>query len=406
MAVRRSVKIIAAVGGLLVLGLAVILVLAWGRSRALEARVADLRAAGHPVSLADLELDPIPPDQNAAAILDSVWPEIRALGEKLNEIFVRTYFPLSDDDREAVEAAWQAHPQVIPLLHEAVEAEYRPEIDGDVSPEQFLEANLQRVRQARSVARVLAYYADWNLAEGQPDEAVQSCLVLFRFCRHFDREPMILGYISSLACRAMAIESANQILQQSEISERLREELETELGRHDLTEAYREALRTERAYGLEMFRTGLPLGVRLFQGTNAHDYLDLLQQSLADADRPYWELLAERPTPSGLAPLPALVAPAVEQTREATERTRARLRCLRVLNTLIAREDAAADTRLAELPLPEEVSVDPFTGRPLHLKKTDTGWLIYSEGPNRQDDGGDVQNQFDIGLAPPPAAEQ
>lgn len=408
MAGKRSLKIFAVVVALMGLAVAAMLLLAWSRSRGLEGRVAALRADGHPVSLADLRSEPVPADENAAAILEQASSEIRALVEKLSEIVLRTGFPdrpLSDDDRQAIEAAWQAHPQVIPLLYQAVESGYRPQIDGSASLEQFQEANLQRRKQARSIARVLAYHADWNSAQGKPDEALQSCLVLFRFCRQLDREPTMIGHLVSLACRAMAVESTNRALQQGETSERLRQELETELSRHDLTEAYRQALRTERAYGLEMYRNGFPLGMRLFQGADAHRYLDLLERALAEADRPYWELAAGGTTSSGPSTPAALMAPAVEQAREATEGTRARLRCLRVLNALIARADAIADIPLADLSLPEEVTTDPFTGRSLHVRKTDAGWLIYSEGPNRQDDGGDIQEQLDIGLGPPRSAD-
>ena len=35
--------------------------------------------------------------------------------------------------------------------------------------------------------------------------------------------------------------------------------------------------------------------------------------------------------------------------------------------------------------------LDPFTGRPLVLKPVAGGYLVYSVGQNRRDDGGDVR---------------
>ena len=62
--------------------------------------------------------------------------------------------------------------------------------------------------------------------------------------------------------------------------------------------------------------------------------------------------------------------------------------------------------KLTELGLPAETITDPFTGEPLHVKKTPQGWLVYSVGPNFQDDGGklDDPTNGDIGVGPPPPA--
>ena len=84
------------------------------------------------------------------------------------------------------------------------------------------------------------------------------------------------------------------------------------------------------------------------------------------------------------------------------ERTRALLRCLRVLNALQGRlETTGAETAaLSELGLPTEITLDPFTGQPLQVKKTDRGWLIYSVGRDLKDDGGSLDDWKDYGVGP------
>ena len=59
--------------------------------------------------------------------------------------------------------------------------------------------------------------------------------------------------------------------------------------------------------------------------------------------------------------------------------------------------------KLTELGLPAETTTDPFNGEPLHVKKLPQGWLVYSVGPNVQDDGGKVDdpNNGDVGVGPP-----
>ena len=55
---------------------------------------------------------------------------------------------------------------------------------------------------------------------------------------------------------------------------------------------------------------------------------------------------------------------------------------------------------LEDLSLPKAATIDPFSGEPLKLKRTDDGWIIYSVGDNGVDDGGDLAYGKDIGLAP------
>ncbi len=108
--------------------------------------------------------------------------------------------------------------------------------------------------------------------------------------------------------------------------------------------------------------------------------------------------------------LAALLFPALEAAYVAVTRTRAEIRSLRVLNALQTHVPAGSNEtpKLSELGLPVETTTDPFTGEPLHVKKTPQGWLVYSVGPNRQDDGGklDDPRDGDVGVGPPPANSQ
>ena len=55
---------------------------------------------------------------------------------------------------------------------------------------------------------------------------------------------------------------------------------------------------------------------------------------------------------------------------------------------------------LTELKLPSPVTTDPFSGRPMILKSTPAGWVIYSVAENGADDGGDFKDLKDWGMAP------
>ncbi len=72
-----------------------------------------------------------------------------------------------------------------------------------------------------------------------------------------------------------------------------------------------------------------------------------------------------------------------------------------MLNAITRREqDGGACQTLDDLQLPQSETTDPFTGQPLLLEKQDDGWVIYSVGQNRKDDGGTCDDRADFGLAP------
>ncbi len=92
-------------------------------------------------------------------------------------------------------------------------------------------------------------------------------------------------------------------------------------------------------------------------------------------------------------------------------RTCARSRSLRVLNALQTHVPTTGHEvpKLSELGLPAQATIDPYTGEPLHVKKTPQGWVVYSVGKNLKDDGGklDESETGDVGVGPrPPEAEQ
>lgn len=238
-------------------------------------------------------------------------------------------------------------------------------------------------------------------------------VLLLQLCRHFDREPMIIGGLVALACRMTAIGGANAVLQSSEVGRQAREALDCELALYDPVQAYVAMLKSERAFGLDSCRA-LPwaeswLG-RAFDYAGQSHYLDTIHEYLRAASQPYYEVKRIEPAPgkrSLLTPpyvvVVELMRPALDQARIAMERTRAIVRCLRVLNALQLKADpnAKEPPKLSDLGLPPEVTTDPFDGQPLRVKKLPQGWLIYSVGPNRIDDGGVLDQNADFGLGPP-----
>ena len=55
---------------------------------------------------------------------------------------------------------------------------------------------------------------------------------------------------------------------------------------------------------------------------------------------------------------------------------------------------------LQDLGLPKKATTDPFDGKPLRLKHTKEGWVVYCVAENGVDDGGDFMDLKDFGVAP------
>ncbi|MCH5373188.1 MAG: hypothetical protein JJ992_04385, partial [Planctomycetes bacterium] len=247
--------------------------------------------------------------------------------------------------------------------------------------------------------------------KGDRDEALRTSILNLRMARHLDREPSLVAYLVSIAVRGTGITSANRVLRSGPVADSARKALDDELARHDLTKSYQQALVTERAFGLTAFNE-INLGrfwpARGFWNNAVIYYLDMMDGQLALASRPYYQLLQTPPKAvskpvSPWTMLADLVLPAIGAAREATERDRATMRCLRALNavTRLEQQDAPVPA-LVDLGLPEEQTTDPFTGKPLLMKKLPDGWVIYSVGQNQKDDGGKVDDQSDFGLGPMP----
>jgi len=414
---KKALKRIGIVGGAVI---AILLIAnaiwVWRTGSRLEEKLAALRAEGEPLSLADLARKPIPPETNAAVFLRRARSDLEAINN--NELF-DVY---SSDDYEegrpseselkTIRSVLETYPKIIPLLQQAAACpDYDPQADYTVAPQAFLAEHLDRISDPRFVARVLRARVLLLLSQGKREEALRTCITMFRLCRHFDHEPLMVGYLVSVACRHVAVEATNLVLRAGPLPKDSREALEAELALHDGAEAYKHALQTERAYGLDCLRTMPGRGFWLVSRALWNDatcyYLDMIDRQLAAVPLPYPDVIATTPatTPHrfGFRVLTDLAEPAIAVGRAAMERTRATIRCLRELNALQARpEQAGAEMpKLADLGLPAAATTDPFAGKPLHLKKLPVGWLVYSVGKDLKDDGGDFTEARDVGVGPP-----
>lgn len=382
----------------------------------LATRLRALRQAGEPIQLADLAFPAVPADRNADAYYRRASGDLDAIQKELLAAYPKTgrpAVPLSSVDKDRLEKLFAAYPRLIPLLEQAADApDYDPHIEMTGSTTRILGPYLEQVQGYRGVYRVLRARAELLISQGRFDDAVSGYLVLLRLTRHWQQDPLLIGYLVTIASKSAAMDGINEVLRSGTISSASRKALDDELARHDSLESLAHALRSERAYSLETVRE-LPIPdlwiTRGFRNALTLGMLDLFDRQLQDVDLPANRVLVGKRTPPTTSKWPnpygtlvSLLETSLGPLRDAADRVRAQNRSLRVVNAIQAHTPAGPDSvpRLADLGLPADVTIDPYNGEPLHLKKLPEGWLVYSVGGNLVDDGGKLEKVVDVGFGP------
>lgn len=376
----------------------------WRAEVELERRIAAIRGAGLPATLADLATEAVAPEKNALTYLRraradalAIEAELASMGEKIAE-----EKDLSEAELKQIEVTFSAFPAVLPLIERAANcAEYRSGADFAMKPQDFLADELESLGLSRSIARVLDKHIALLISKTQLDDAARDALTLVRIGRHTENEGTITGFLTSIAVRGVALGRLADILQRGEVTQEIRRRVEDELARDNDGSAFQRAIISERAFGNSSFLE-FPWPMKQ---TYQCQYLDLMQTQIENADRPYNEPMSSaktRQSRSLFSPFFAQIAPAIEAAREANARTLALARAIRVLNCIQSSPELAQSDRieLSALSLPKDATVDPFTGQPLIVRKTIFGWQVYSVGRDLKDDGGKTETHGDIGTSP------
>jgi len=283
---------------------------------------------------------------------------------------------------------------------------------------------LEYIQESRAIVNLLRWDAVMRGTDRDFDGAAESSLAILATARALKDQPFLIAQLVRIAEQAIAIGAIEWTLGQGQVSEanlrKLQALLEAEAGDDGL----HRAMRGERAAGHQTYMnlrsgkttfsellgpTGMNIGIseRLldtFPGILLNGYAEYLAlmneqvriSKLKDVERSeaFGELDRKvRKSASGNL-LVRLIMPATVKVHEASQRSQAMLRCAA---TAVAAEryrishDNAWPRGLDDLVkagLIKEAPRDPYDGKPLRFKRTPTGILIYSIGPDRTDDGG------------------
>jgi len=352
------IVILAVAAGTIFLGL--IALLSAISESTLQKQIAAIRAAGDPTSLAALRNRSIPPEEDAGERLARARKGLLAIVEALDKVRRSETYQQgrpTEPEVKAIQAALKAHAEAVSLVEQATACDdYVPRGDHEAS---------------RAAIRALQARIVMLLGQGRRDEALDDCVAMFRLARLLEKRPTVAGYLVALACRGLAVESANLVLRSGPVSPDARQSLDAELARQEGAEGYASMLKTARADGLQKI-IGRPADGWLGKARRSQEasaYIEDFEELLSRASGTYSEFKRAESALS-LSPAARSWLPTLRAARNPMERTRAQVRCLRV-------------------------------------KKLSEGWLIYSVGTNKTDEGGQIAPFRDFGVAPlAPSAEE
>lgn len=389
----------------------------------LAGRLEVLRKTGAPVQLSDLARQPVPAEENAAVILSRASDNIKQLVSEIEALFPkhpRGVCTLTVEEQESLAKIFAANSQALAQINQATDCKvYDWQIDYSQSHSEVISDMLDQGGDQRVAVKILRARVALLVNRGQQEEACGDVLRMLRLARLSNQESCLIQYLVGCAIRGIAMDAANQLLQKESVSAEIHKALEDELKQHHVLEDFAHGLMTERAAVLTAIDE-LP-GTKYWVSRGMVNegklrLLDMFERILAEGTLESGDMsgavdAAGKDDSSFISVyvvlIDRLLAPAVESSSMAMKRNLASLRALRILNAIQSQALPAEEVpNLDSLGLEPSEIVDPFNGKPMIVRKLPEGWLVYSVGANRIDDGGEVANMEDVGATPLPPPDE
>ncbi len=395
---------------LALLGVLIVVVVLWmvAKGSSIKRQLAEIRAQGHPTSLAELsELNQLPPGvENAAPLYEDAFT-----------VYVRP----ADPDNTPYAGSGELPPRGQPLPEAMVSA-----------IEDYLTDNKETLDLLREATAIEHCHYDWNMAGGLPDlkhlrygafllvtaarlsahhgDAEAALAYIddgLHLARSVRREPALISHLVHIACTAVSLRSLEQTLSATPLTDE-------QLVRVDrmLTEAgaacdFTQALVSERCYKIEFIRNpsqmsgarGRTASIPVLGRVGLADMLDYMAACIEASELPLDQRVArfrrigeELEDMGFLHVLVKALAPALSRVAELDLRFQADIDMAR---TAVAIERF----RLNKGTLPrdlatlapdylDQVPIDPFDGQPIRYRRTKPGYRLYSVFEDGQDHDG------------------
>jgi hypothetical protein len=401
---------------------------------AVRNRVALMKAAGEPTSLAEYEArrPVIPDEENSALVIlelaaEMEGPDIAADIKKNLPLLGKAKLPrwgepwppemlAATKDYLAEQAELVAR---LDAIHDMPRGRFPLDVTGN--PLDLISDMLSDRAALRGAAKVQALAALRDAAEGDVNGALARCRTIMNMASSVRDDPMLISSLVSISIDAVTVQTIERVLAAGSTEPELANATQALLRDHELSSAFPNGIKGERLWqiamhgyarerGFEAFRDGtgprptLPAGGRyLFGGwlnLNQAKMMDLMDPLIETLGNPREALTAARQLEKDVAELSLwhtvtkVALPSLSRAVTHWVRHVALLRC--------AQAGLAAERfRMAEGRWPESldelvpeyidaVPLDPFDEQPLRYKVEADRIVIYSISENEVDDGGDL----------------
>jgi len=391
--------------------------------RELAEKLTAIKAQGYPVSTVELDAwYPEPPaGQNAASLYvqafqlmvplpsDSPW----YASQSSSNIFHRTN-SATLPARTALTSLIISNQTTLQLLHDGAKltnSRYPVNLSAGYN------ALLPHLGPLRNANRLLIAEALDHALADRPQAAVDSLITSLHLGHSLSNEPILISHLVQAACYRETVQALENILNRTAIPTEFLPALEAELQRAELSLNLTRAVVGERCMGLEIFENPVAtiagggsqtLG-ETFMGSlykasgllnqDFQTYLEFMDGYLAASQQPLAERLAafneiEQELEQRLAQnrwkmtFTGMIIPALTKTGNKDAAAIAQLRLARLSLMLLTYQDAHDGKFPATLADLTNVPLDPFDGKPLRYRQTETGFHIWSIGPDGIDQNG------------------
>jgi hypothetical protein len=423
----------------------------WRLRREINLRIAAIHAAGLPVNWEELAKWPsqVPDSENAALIYTNAIAHLHADGVSDD---YRFELPprgeaLPDEMRSAVSGAVRTNRVALEIACTAVE------LRRSRYPVEYLEgpnAKLPHLAGLKQLVKLLSCEAVLKADAGDARGAAKAIETSLDTAQSLDNEPILISQLTAASLFTMSCQSLERVLCRSPLDDETLGKIGQHLISAEATNRFVMGLIGERALDGEFIRLAQDDVRRMItianQGSSDEEKAELPSRNpgigwrflgFFERDRNFFLrgmetnilIVAAKPPASlfltnetdkletqarkGFYICSSLFLPGVSRIAVRDASTRASLNtaisAVAVERWRLTHHGAIPDLLKDLVPsfLPA-VPIDPFDGQPLRFKRLPTGYVIYSIGADRQDDGGkerpprsvqiprDQRNHFDI----------
>jgi hypothetical protein len=389
----------------------------------LQNRIDAIRAAGYPVTCAELDKWYSMPEnvENAAYTITDAFSYFKQWDKDESKplpvigkakLPPRTE-PLPEEMKTLIAQYVADNNEALKLLHAAASIEHsRYPIDLSAG----FETNVPNLSELRGAVFLLKLEAILHTENGDSESAVRAAKSCFGVARSLAKEPVMVSQLVRSACQNVAVTIIEYCINRIELSDKQLVELIESVENAESISDMSCAFVGERCLGISFFKAPGSVNPDLMNGIPFRPILELYKAvGLADADEIIYLDLMDGYIKSAQLPLEKrldavktvevrlqstskahillhVMMPALSRVITIDIRNIAQLRTARV-GLAIERYRLAAGSlpdTLADL-VPaylESVPKDPFDGKDLRYKKMEAGFVVYSIGEDQIDDGG------------------